>query len=112
MGAKEKAYQSNGIIPVFKDRVIIRLKKIGRFQPSRVKSFLIIDSVETGMNGSSLQNNENYLRGKPGSGPLFRHGSARKFQYISVIDPPRGRPSGGGGVYRTLEYEVPHHHNP
>ncbi|PKL58585.1 MAG: hypothetical protein CVV34_01600 [Methanomicrobiales archaeon HGW-Methanomicrobiales-5] len=30
-----------------------------------------------------------------------RHGRARKFQYISVIDPPRGRPIGGGGVHHN-----------
>jgi hypothetical protein len=38
-----------------------------------------------------------------------RHGRARKFQYISVIDPPRGCPFGGGGVHHNytkfiLEY--------
>jgi len=34
----------------------------------------------------------------PASGPLLRHGGAGNF---SVINPPRGRPYGGGGIYHN-----------
>jgi len=35
-----------------------------------------------------------------------RHGRARRFQYISVIDPPRGRPIGGGGVHHNCKQNI------
>jgi len=47
------------------------------------------------------------VRGSPASGPLLRHGRARKFQYIPVIDPSRGRPSGAAAQSYGFWGDVP-----
>ena len=50
------------------------------------------------------------LRYHPASGPLTGHGGASEWQR-SLIDPPRGRPVGGGGIPRLRGFGgiSPHH---
>jgi hypothetical protein len=74
--------------------------------PSYPRKIWDFGSVETHMDEGSYRNHENYLRGSPGSGSLFKHGGAMRFLQIFVIDPPRGRPIGGGGVYRIGSMRV------
>jgi hypothetical protein len=61
-----------------------------------------LDSGETGMNLYVLTRTMKiveYMKG-PASGPLFRHGGTGGLIVFLVTDPPRGRPSGDGGVHR------------
>jgi hypothetical protein len=42
----------------------------------------------------------------PASGPLRGTAGQEGFLEISVNDPPRGRPAGGGGVHRKSDYNT------
>jgi hypothetical protein len=66
-------------------------------------NYCFFGSGETGMNLYVLTRTMKivqYTKG-PASGPLFRHGATGRLIVFLVDDPPRGRPSGGGGVHRN-----------